>query len=71
LEQQFGALPGVQSVELALYSTLEGNNWGEGVRVGRECQEAGIWGQLFRRPKNTNSESCTLDHRYSLVPVFR
>ena len=33
LEQQFGALPGVQSVGLALYSTLEGNNWGEGVRV--------------------------------------
>ncbi len=33
LEQEFGALPGVQSVGLALYSTLEGNNWGEGVRV--------------------------------------
>jgi predicted permease len=33
LEQQFGALPGVQSVGLALYSTLEGNNWGECVRV--------------------------------------
>ncbi len=33
LEQQFGALPGVQSVGLALYSTLEGNNWGEGVRI--------------------------------------
>ncbi len=33
LEQQFGALPGVQSVGLALYSTLEGNNWGEGIRV--------------------------------------
>ena len=33
LEQQFGALPGVKSVGLALYSTLEGNNWGEGVRV--------------------------------------
>ncbi len=33
LEQQFGALPGVRSVGLALYSTLEGNNWGEGVRV--------------------------------------
>ncbi len=33
LEQQFGALPGVQSVGLALYSTLEGNNWGEGVYV--------------------------------------
>ena len=32
LEQQFGALPGVRSVGLALYSTLEGNNWGECVR---------------------------------------
>jgi predicted permease len=33
LEQQFGALPGVHGVGLALYSTLEGNNWGEGIRV--------------------------------------
>ncbi len=33
LEQRFGALPGVQGVGLALYSTLEGNNWGEGIRV--------------------------------------
>ena len=33
LEQQFGALPGVKSVGLALYSTLEGNNWGEEVFV--------------------------------------
>jgi len=33
LEQQFGALPGVRSVGLALYSTLEGNNWGEAVYV--------------------------------------
>jgi len=33
MEQQFGALPGVQSVGLALYSTLEGDNWGESVRV--------------------------------------
>jgi predicted permease len=33
LEQRFGALPGVQSVGLALYSTLEGNNWGEGIQV--------------------------------------
>jgi predicted permease len=32
LEQQFGALPGVRTVGLALYSTLEGNNWGECVR---------------------------------------
>ena len=33
LEQQFAAQPGVQSVGLALYSTLEGNNWGEEVYV--------------------------------------
>jgi predicted permease len=33
LEQQFSALPGVENVGLALYSTLEGNNWGESVRV--------------------------------------
>jgi len=33
LQQQFESLPGVQSVGLALYSTLEGNNWGEGVYV--------------------------------------
>jgi predicted permease len=33
LEQQFGALPGVKSVGLALYSTLEGDNWGESVYV--------------------------------------
>jgi predicted permease len=33
LEQQFGALPGVKSVGLALYSTLEGDNWGEEVYV--------------------------------------
>src|SRR5271165_317923 len=33
LEQQFGAMPGVHSVGLALYSTLEGNNCGECVRV--------------------------------------
>jgi predicted permease len=33
MEDQFGSLPSVKSVGLALYSTLEGNNWGEGVRV--------------------------------------
>ena len=33
LEERFGSLPGVQSVGLALYSTLEGNNWGESVYV--------------------------------------
>ena len=33
LEEEFKALPGVKSVGLALYSTLEGNNWGESVFV--------------------------------------
>ena len=33
LEREFSALPGVKSVGLALYSTLEGNNWGEGIYV--------------------------------------
>jgi len=33
LEQEFSALPAVKSVGIALYSTLEGNNWGEGVYV--------------------------------------
>jgi predicted permease len=33
LEQQLAAIPGVRSVGLALYSTLEGDNWGEGVFV--------------------------------------
>ncbi len=33
LEQRFAGLPGVKSVGLALYSTLEGNNWGEEVFV--------------------------------------
>ncbi|HLV86154.1 MAG TPA: ABC transporter permease [Candidatus Sulfotelmatobacter sp.] len=31
IEEEFKALPGVKSVGLALYSTLEGNNWGESV----------------------------------------
>lgn len=33
LEREFSALPGVKSAGLALYSTLEGNNWGEGIFV--------------------------------------
>ena len=33
LERKFSALPGVKSIGLALYSTLEGDNWGEGVSV--------------------------------------
>jgi len=33
LRQDFSALPGIRSVGLALYSPLEGNNWGEGVYI--------------------------------------
>jgi len=33
LEEEFKALPGVKSVGIALYSTLEGNNWGEGIQI--------------------------------------
>jgi predicted permease len=33
IEQQFSSIPGVQSIGMALYSTLEGNNWGEGIYV--------------------------------------
>jgi len=33
VEDEFKALPGVRSAGLALYSALEGNNWGEGVFV--------------------------------------
>ncbi|HET6177834.1 MAG TPA: ABC transporter permease [Candidatus Sulfotelmatobacter sp.] len=33
LEREFSTLPGIQSVGVALYSTLEGNNWGEGVNI--------------------------------------
>src|SRR5579864_8778267 len=33
LDREFSALPGVQSAGVALYSTLEGNNWGEGIHV--------------------------------------
>ena len=33
LDREFSALPGVQSAGVALYSTLEGNNWGEGIYV--------------------------------------
>ncbi len=41
MERQFAALPGVQSVGLALYSTLEGNNWGEGIFIeGRPAPSA-------------------------------
>jgi len=33
LEREFEALPGVQSVGLALYSPLEGDNWGDSVYI--------------------------------------
>jgi len=33
VEDEFKALPGVKSAGLALYSTLEGNNWGESIFV--------------------------------------
>jgi predicted permease len=42
LEREFSALPGVKSAGLALYSTLEGNNWGEGIFVeGRPAPAPG------------------------------
>ena len=52
LEQQFGALPGVQDVGLALYSPLEGNNWGEGVFIagrpapGPETDNGSSWDRV-------------------------
>jgi predicted permease len=52
LEREFSALPGVQSAGLALYSTLEGNNWGEGVYVegrpapGPEAQNGSSWDRV-------------------------
>jgi predicted permease len=55
MEQQFGALPGVQSVGLALYSTLEGNNWGEGIQVegrpapGRNEHNNSSWDRVSPR----------------------
>jgi len=52
VEREFSALPGVQSVGVALYSTLEGNNWGEGVRIegradqGPEAQNGSSWDRV-------------------------
>jgi predicted permease len=52
LEREFSALPGIQSVGLALYSTLEGNNWGESVYVegrpapGPEAQNGSSWDRV-------------------------
>jgi predicted permease len=52
VEREFSALPGIQSVGLALYSTLEGNNWGEQVFVegrpapGPEEQIGSSWDRV-------------------------
>jgi predicted permease len=52
LEREFSALPGVQSAGLALYSTLEGNNWGEGVVIegrpapGPEAHNGSSWDRV-------------------------
>jgi predicted permease len=52
LEREFSALPGVKSVGLALYSTLEGNNWGESVYVegrttpGPEQDKGSSWDRV-------------------------
>jgi predicted permease len=52
LEREFSALPGVQSVGLALYSALEGNNWGEGIYIegrpapGPEAHNGSSWDRV-------------------------
>ena len=48
---RLSALPGVQERRHRLYSTLEGNNWGEGVcsKAARARPEANIW--LFVGPR--------------------
>ena len=52
LEREFSSLPGVKSAGLALYSTLEGDNWGEGVYVegrpapGPEVQNGSSWDRV-------------------------
>ncbi len=52
LDREFSALPGVQSAGLALYSTLEGNNWGEAVYVegrpepGPEAHNGSSWDRV-------------------------
>jgi predicted permease len=33
VQREFSTLPGIQSAGLALYSTLEGDNWGEGIYI--------------------------------------
>ena len=63
LEQRFGSLPGVQSAGLALYSTLEGNNWGEGIRVegrpepGPNEHNASSWDRVSPRFFETVGQS--------------
>ncbi|HEY6372592.1 MAG TPA: ABC transporter permease [Candidatus Sulfotelmatobacter sp.] len=55
LVSEFSSLPGVQSAGLALYSTLEGNNWGEGIYVeGRpapapDAQNNSSWDRVSPR----------------------
>jgi len=55
LDQQLSAIPGVQSVGLALYSTLEGNNWGEGVYIegrpapGPDAHNGSSWDRVSPR----------------------
>jgi predicted permease len=52
LEREFAALPGVQSVGLAIYSALEGSNWGEEVYIegrpapGPEAQHGSSWDRV-------------------------
>jgi predicted permease len=52
LDREFSALPGVQSAGLALYSTLEGDNWGEAVYVegrpepGPEAHNGSSWDRV-------------------------
>jgi predicted permease len=55
IERQFSSLPGVQSVGMALYSTLEGNNWGEGVYIegrpapGPDAHNGSSWDRVSTR----------------------
>jgi predicted permease len=55
LERQFSALPGVKSVGLALYSTLEGNIWGDAVFIegrpapGPEANIGSSWDRVSPR----------------------
>jgi predicted permease len=63
LERQLAALPGVKNVGLALYSTLEGNNWGEAVFVegrpapGPEANVGSSWDRVSPRFFETVGQS--------------